>query len=180
MTMTRIILVYGTIAGIVLAISLVFAVTIGMEAGVWGMAFGYLSMLIALSMVFVGVKRYRDEVLGGVIGFWPALGLGLGIALFASLFYVFGWEIYLALTGYTFAADYVAAMIEAEREAGASPAEVAAMQAEYAPFVEQYADPLVRIPLTFTELAPIVLLVTLLTAILLRNPRFMPREAGVG
>lgn len=178
MTMTRIILVYGTIAGIVLAASLVFGVTIGMQSGVAGMAFGYLAMLVALSMVFVGVKRYRDEVLGGVIRFWTALGLGLGIALFASLFYVLGWELYLAATGYTFAQDYIAALVETERAAGASAAELAAMRAEYAPFIAQYADPFYRVPITFSEIAPVVLLVVLVSAALLRNPRFLPREVA--
>ncbi len=178
MTMTRIILVYGALAGIILALSLVFAVMIGMQSGIWGMAFGFLAMLIALSLVFVGVKRYRDEVLGGVIGFWTALKLGLGIALFASLFYVLGWEVYMAATEYTFAAEYVAGLIETERSAGASAAELQAMRAQYAPFIEDYANPFYRMAMTFTEIVPIVLLVTLVSAALLRNPRFLPREAA--
>ena len=36
--------------------------------------------VIAMSLVFVGVKKYRDEHLGGVIRFWPAFGLGLSIS----------------------------------------------------------------------------------------------------
>lgn len=179
MSKTRIILTYGTIGGLVLAASLVFAVQIGMQSGSWGMAFGYLAMLIALSMVFVGVKRYRDEELGGIIRFWPALGLGLAIGLFASLFYVLGWEVYLAATDYTFAADYIDAMVEAQRAAGASAAQLAAMRAEYTPFIAEYSDPLYRIPITFSEIAPIVLLVTLISAALLRNPRFLPREVAL-
>lgn len=178
MTMIRIILVYGAIAGIILAATLVLAVMIGMRSDIWGMAFGFTAMLIALSFVFVGVKRYRDEVLGGVIRFWTALRLGLCIALFASLFYIVGWEIYLAATDYTFAQDYVAGLIEAERAAGAPAAELAAMRADYAPFIEEYRNPLYRMAMTFSEIAPIVLLVTLVSAALLRNPRFLPREAA--
>jgi len=92
----------------------------------------------------------------------------------ASL-YVLGWEVYMAATGYTFAADYIAGMIAAERAAGATPAQLAAARAEYAPFFEQHADPLFRIPMTFAEAAPIVLLVS---GALLRNPRFLPREVA--
>ena len=40
----------------------------------------YLVMLVALSMVFVGIKQYRDQALGGVIKFGPALLVGLGIS----------------------------------------------------------------------------------------------------
>ena len=39
---------------------------------------GYLTMIIVLSLIFVGIKRYRDKDLGGVIKFLPALGLGAG------------------------------------------------------------------------------------------------------
>ena len=52
------------------------------------MVFGYVTMLVALSAVFVAIKRYRDTELGGVIGFWPALGLGLGISVIAGIIYV--------------------------------------------------------------------------------------------
>lgn len=42
----------------------------------YGVVLGYLTMLIALSAVFVAIKRHRDADLGGVIRFWPAFGLG--------------------------------------------------------------------------------------------------------
>src|SRR3546814_20847233 len=57
-----------------------------MPHGWFGMALGYLSMLVALSAVFVGIKNHRDVDRGGVIGFWPAFGLGLGISLVAGIF----------------------------------------------------------------------------------------------
>ena len=58
-------------------------------------------MLLAFTMVFVGIKHYRDKALGGVIRFLPALGVGLGISAVASLFWVVGWELTLA-TGFDF------------------------------------------------------------------------------
>jgi len=39
--------------------------------------------------------------------------------------------------------------------------------------IENYANPLYRIPQTFTEIAPVALTVPLVSALLLRNPRFM-------
>jgi hypothetical protein len=33
------------------------------------MVVGYLTTLVALTMIFMGVQRYRDTVQGGVIGF---------------------------------------------------------------------------------------------------------------
>ena len=40
-------------------------------------------MIVALSVIFLGVKRYRDQELGGVIRFGTAFMLGLGIAAVA-------------------------------------------------------------------------------------------------
>ena len=93
--MFRKILFWGTVAGLVVG-AILFGTTVSMAGkppsmGL-GMLIGYTSMLLALSAIFVGVKRHRDEQLGGVIGFWPALGMGLGITLVAGVFYVLAWE----------------------------------------------------------------------------------------
>ena len=135
--MKRLILVYGTIAGAILVASIV--VTMGLEYH--SMVVGYLSMLAALTMVFVGVKRYRDEHLGGAIRFTAALGVGFGIALVASLFYVLAWEVYLYATDYAFMAEYTAEVIEARRAEGASAAELAKMRAEFDAFRRKLQEP---------------------------------------
>ena len=45
----------------------------GHDSGVFGTVwFGYLVMLVALTFIFVGVKRYRDVERGGGIKFLPA------------------------------------------------------------------------------------------------------------
>lgn len=174
MTMRRIILIYGTIAGLILAISLGAAVMMSRYGDELGMAFGYLTMFIALSMVFVGVKRYRDEVLGGVIPFRTALALALGICAVGAVFYVLGWELYLFLTDYTFAADYTARYIQQQRDAGMSEAGLAALTAEMDGFLTLYRNPLMRMGITLTELAPVAAVVTVLSAAILRNPRILP------
>ncbi len=153
MTITRAILVYGIITGLVLEALFLTSLTLGAHAGEWGIAIGFLTMFIALSTIFVGVKRYRDVELGGVIRFLPALGLGLGIALVAAIFYVIGWEIYLFATDYAYV-DVVIGM-----------------------GFPDYGDPLYRMPLTLTEIGPVLPIVPLVSAALLRNPRFMPLEA---
>ncbi len=102
--MIRKILSYGSIAGLIVGLPL-FAVTVALQghpSPSWGVALGYATMLVALSLVFVAVKRHRDEACGGVIGFWPAFGLGLAIAAVASAGYVLAWELALAVTGIDF------------------------------------------------------------------------------
>jgi hypothetical protein len=139
----------------------------------------YAAMLIALSAVFVGIKRHRDVERGGVIGFWPALGVGLGISFIAGLFYVAAWELVTAITHMDFPAEYSKAMLASEQAKGASAEALAKMSAEMDAFKVQYADPMFRMPMVFAEIFPIGLLVSLVSAGLLRNSRFLPARRGV-
>jgi hypothetical protein len=68
-------------------------------------------------------------------------------------------------------------MIEAARAKGASPAEIEALSAQMAEFQEMYANPLFRLPMTFIEIFPVGLIISLIAAALLRNPRFLPARA---
>ena len=174
--MGRIIWTYGSIGGIVLAGSFLVGYLMGAEIDDHNVIVGYATMLVALSMVFVGLKKYRDTILGGVIRFWPAVGVGLGIAAVASLFYVIGWEIYMYATDYSFMKAYVDATIAAKQAAGASADEIAKFAAEMKAFEAQYADPLFRMAITLSEIAPVGLLVTLISASLLRKSSFLPAK----
>jgi hypothetical protein len=127
----------------------------------------------------MGIKRYRDVDLGGVIGFWRALALGLGISVVAGILYVISWETACAIAGIDFGASYSAAMIAQKKAAGVSGAALAKFIAEMNAFKVQYANPLYRWPMTFIEIFPVGVLVSLVSAALLRNRRFLPaRRAG--
>lgn len=175
--MFRTILTYGLIAGVIVSVPL-FAMGIFMAdnppSNAVGMAIGYLTMLIAFTAIFAGVKRHRDVALGGAIRFWPALGMGLAIAAIGSLAYVLVWEAVLAINGSDFIAEMSARMLEEQRAAGASAGELAAFKAQMAQMQALYANPLARVAITLTEVLPVGLVVALISAALLRNPRFMP------
>jgi hypothetical protein len=175
--MGRIILVYGLIAGGIVAVGMALGITLVPDGGTAGMVAGYLSMLIALSMVFVGVRQYRDAVRGGTVRFWPALGVGLGIACIACLSYVLAWEAYLAMSDTNYIAEYARQTLATMRAEGRPAAEIAQTARELADFEAQYAQPLFRTMITFSEIAPVGLLVALVSAALLRNSAFLPAKA---
>jgi len=104
-----------------------------------------------------------------VMKFATGLKLGGSITGIASLAYVFGWEMYLLVTDYSFATEYMDAVIEAERASGASEAEIATLAADMTNFQESYGNPLFRTAVTFTEIFPVGLLVSLVSATLLRK-----------
>jgi hypothetical protein len=170
------ILKYGAIAGVVVG-GLMFATFLGFGGEPplkYGMLIGYTTMLLAFSAIFVGIKHHRDVDRGGVIGFWPALGVGLGISFIAGIFYVVAWEGVQAMMDMDFATSYGQAIIESERAKGASAEALAKLSADMAAFKVQYANPLFRLPMTFVEIFPVGVLVSLVSAALLRNPRFLP------
>lgn len=173
--MTRIVLIYGAIAGLIVAVPMVVLMLVLAEqtAPDNGAFYGYLTMIVALTAVFVGVKQYRDKVHGGVVGFAPALMVGLGISVVASLIYTVGWEISLAASGFDFGKAYSRTAIEAARAAGAPEAEIQRVAQQAAAFARMYANPLYRLPITFVEIFPIGVVISLISAALLRNSRFL-------
>ena len=170
----RYIALYGGLSGAVVIATLMVGLTFGTDSIFASATFGYLVMLVAMTFIFVGIKRYRDVELGGVIRFGRALALGLGIAAMAGLVYVIVWEIYLATTNYAFIDDYIASVLQSHEAAGTTGAALDAKRAELDSLREQYGQPWIRLPMTFLEIFPVGLLVALVSAGLLRNPRVLP------
>jgi hypothetical protein len=170
---------YGLIAGVIVAIPmLAYWLSLPADAilppATTMMVATYAVMLVALTLVFVGIKQYRDRVLGGVIRFGPALLVGLAISAIAGLCYAFAWEICRIFGRFDFTAMYATTFVEEARARGADAAGMAAAAEQAAQFTQMYANPLFRIPMTFLEIFPVGVLVTLISAALLRNSRFMP------
>ncbi len=172
---------YGAISGaIVIAVivaGIVFANGPGQGHGFQSQVFGYLVMIVALSMIFLAIRDYRNKTLGGVIKFLPAFGLGLLVAAVAGIAYVIGWEMYLAAINYVFMDNYVAQMIEAKRAAGMSGSELDAYVAQMEQMQVAYRNPLFRLPMTFVEIFPVGLIIALISAAILRNPKVLPARA---
>ncbi len=166
---------YGLLSGIVIIAIIITGLQLADQVTFTGSEwFGYLVMLSALSFIFVGVKRFRDLERGGVIRFGAAFGIGAAIAVVAALAYVMVWEAYLAMTDYAFMDQYIAGIRKAKQAAGLAGD---ALAREMAPMEEmrvQYRNPLFRLPMTFLEIAPVGLVVALVSAALLRNPRILP------
>ncbi len=174
--MRKLITIYGLISGAIIAagasLSLAFTSDSEHLAGLeW---LGYAVMIIAFSVIFVAVKSYRDRELGGVIRFGTAFKVGIGVTLVASLIYVVAWEVNLSVTNFAFMEEYTRSLIEAKQASGASEAEMADYRAEMDVMKERYNDPLFRLPITFLEIFPVGLLITLISAAVLRNSRVLP------
>ena len=140
------------------------------------MLVGYASMLVAFSLVFVGVRNFRDKFNGGVISFGKAFRMGLLMVLIASTMYVVAWQIDYYFFMPDFFDKYTAHILEALKSSGASTAEIEKQTREMAGYKEMYKNPFYNAMFTYMEILPVGLIVTLLCALLLKRkePRATP------
>ncbi len=169
--MRRYALIFGSIAGFVLVLMMFltmpfFGENVYYETAEW---LGYISMIIALSTIFIGIKSYRDKESAGVISFGKAFKVGLFITLVASTFYVAGWMLYVNTSGTNFMDDYYEQNVEKIKTSGDSETEIQAKIVDMEKWRELYKNPLIQIGFTFLEIFPVGLLITLISAAILKK-----------
>ena len=175
--MKKIVLIYGLIAGVIVGAMMMITMplyesgTLKLENGEW---LGYTTMVIALSMVFFGMKSYRDNHLGGSITFGNALKVGLLITLIAALIYAFSWEITRLNMKGDFMTLYGEKQIEKMKIEGATEAALIEAKEKMDDFGLMYKNPFIRFGITLMEIAPVGILISLLSAGLLRKKIFLP------
>src|SRR5690242_14626014 len=99
--MTRIVLIFGLISGAIAAGLMWILMAVVRNGAIDfdnGMTWGYATMIVALSLVFFGVKSYRDNN-GGHITFLKGLQIGILISLISSVCYATSWELYYRGSG---------------------------------------------------------------------------------
>lgn len=125
---------------------------------------GWAAMITVFSLIFFGIRKYRDDYLDGFISFVKAFKIGFLIALIASVMYVVVWLFYY----YLFVPDFME--VYSSCVLNNTPAtELAAKTAEMESFKEMYKNPLMVVVLTFAEVLPIGLIITLVSALLLKE-----------
>ena len=170
--MKKIVLTFGLISGFIMAammgitLLLIKGSAIDFDSGA---ILGYSTMVLSFLLVFFGIRSYRDNVRGGTITFWKAVGTGLLIMAVACVIYVAAWRIISINFIPDFWDQYAAHTIAKLRAGGASAAEIAAKQKKMADFKPLYENPFINTALTFLEPVPVGLIMTLVSAAILRR-----------
>ncbi len=128
---------------------------------------GYAIMIVALSAVFIGIKSIRDEK--GSLTFKDGFLNGLGITLVASIIYVIGWMIYVPSFAPDFADKYGASQVEIIEKSDISNNEKNKQIQDVNEWIETYKRPHVMAAMTFVEIFPVGLIVTLISALILKR-----------
>jgi hypothetical protein len=176
--MKKIILIYGLIAGSIVAAMMFITMpmynngSLNMDNGE---LVGYTTMVVALSLVFFGIKSYRDNQAKGTISFGTGFKVGILITLIASVMYGLAWEITYSKIGEEFTQKMTEKYYEDMKADGASEQELEEAKKEWDSFSEMYENPLFRFGFTvFVEIFPVGLLITLVSAGILRKKEFLP------
>jgi hypothetical protein len=168
--MKKIVLTYGLISGLVISVlmdsSLLLADKIGPSHS---MILGYTIMVASFLLVYFGIRSYRDNTLGGQISFGRAFACGILIALLTTVCYVATWEILYFNFMPHFMDSYFAAQIAKIQSSGLDPSAIAAQVAAIQRSQQLYQNPFVNMAYTFIEPLPVGLIITLVSAAMLRR-----------
>lgn len=172
--MKKNIIIYGLMAGAVVSATMLIGMNYmshcegNMDYNT-SMLIGYASMLIAFSLVFVGIRNYRDKYSGGVVSFGKAFKIGIMIVLIASTMYVVAWLIDYYFFIPDFMEKYSAHMLDELKAGGASQIEIDRKTKEMADFSRMYKNPFFNALMTYAEILPVGFIVTLISSFILKR-----------
>jgi hypothetical protein len=168
--MKKIVLTFGLISGAIMSVlmggSLLLANKIGSGHS---MALGYTIMVASFLLIYFGIRSYRDNTLDGQISFGRAFACGILITLITSVCYVAMWEFLYFNFMPHFMDSYFAAQIQKVQSSGLDPATAAAQVAAIQRSQQLYQNPFVNMAYTFIEPLPVGLVITLVSAAMLRR-----------
>jgi hypothetical protein len=179
--MKRTVLTFGIISGVISA-----ALMLGMLAVIdkigfdQGTILGYTAMVISFLMVFFGIRSYRENVGGGKISLGRGLAIGILITFISCAFYVITWEVIYFNVRPDFGDKFAAYIVEKTRASGASQQVIDAKIQEMKEFKVMYDKPLFNAAITFLEPLPVGVLITLISAAILRKKGKDENEAANG
>lgn len=124
---------------------------------------GFASMLLAYIFVILGIKQER-EISNGVITFKRAFLTGLAISFIISTIYVLVWLVIY----YNFFPDFMDKYSEMALK-NTNPEALAAKITEMNQMKEWYKNPLMIILLTYMEIFPLGIVVSLIGALFLKK-----------
>jgi hypothetical protein len=178
-TMKKTVLVFGLIAGAIA--SSLMAINMSMmkpdsDHGAFSMMVGYASMLLGFCFIFLAIKSYRDKQLGGTISFGKAFLTGMWVALIASVCYTITWVIIYKNFYPDFMSQYMNAEVARLQRSGKSAAAIADEIKDMKKMEEMYNTWPGLIGMTMAEILPLGLLVSLISALILKRKAVDPAQ----
>ena len=172
--MKKTVLTFGLISGGMMTV-MMFG-TLPFTDSAWlqahSMVVGYATMVLSFMLVFFGIRSYRENIGGGKITFGRAFAVGILITLISSVLYVVTWEImYFGVP--SFGEKFMTMCVAHIKNSGASP-EAIQTQLNQLKYLD---NPLINAAMSFVEPFPVGLIITLISALILRKKN-KPEASG--
>jgi hypothetical protein len=170
--MKKVVLTFGLIAGVLCSAMMTASVALADRIGQdHSYLLGYTILVLSFLLVFFGIRSYRENVADGTITFARGFTVGILITLITCVCYVVTWEIVYYNFMPDFMDKYAAHQVAKAKAAGMSQAALQAQIAQIEKMKVLYANPLYNAALTFLEPFPVGLVITLISAAVLRKKR---------
>jgi uncharacterized protein DUF4199 len=164
------VLTFGLISGVISSLLMVcfipFYDRIGNDKA---LILGYTSIVLSFLLVYFGIRSYRDNVADGQISFAKGFAIGICITLISCVFYVATWEVLERTVFQDFMDKYSATMIAKAQASGENAQAVQAKIEKIQQMKVMYANPFYNVLYTFIEPFPVGLVITLISAAVLRK-----------
>ncbi len=168
--MKRVVAVFGLISGLITSVLMGLSLLIADRIGDGhSMLLGYTIMVASFLLIYFGIRSYRDNTLAGQISFGRAFTCGILITLITCVCYVAMWEVLYFNFMPHFMDSYFAAQIHKVQSSGLDPATTAAKIAAIQHSQQLYQNPFVNMAYTLMEPLPVGLIITLISAAVLRR-----------
>jgi len=164
--MKKIILIFGLLIGVILTTNSIIHINMmysnpdykGNDVA------GYATMVIIFSLIYFGVRNYRNNHLDGKISFGKAFKTGALICFVASTVYTVIGLLYYHLVVPDFGEVFMDYMIR-----NSAPEEIETTTAQMKEFIEMYKNPLFAIFITYMEVLPVGMIVAFFSALIVKK-----------
>ena len=174
--MKKTVVTFGMISGALSSLMMLATIPFHDRIGFnYGLLIGYTTIVLSFMLVFFGIRSYRDNIAGGSITFARAVGLGILITLVSCVFYVGTWEVIYFKLMPDFAEKFSKSAIEQVVTSGGTKEMIDAKVQEMKDLTALLNNPLKNAGMTFLEPFPVGLIITLISAAILRKK---PAPAG--
>lgn len=134
-----------------------------------GFIYGYATMIISLSLVFVGVYKAKQHHVSDTFKYGKAFLTGLGISFISACLYAFGWFIVNHWLYPSFMDDYVNYEISLMKTSGKSAEDLELFAQQMMAYSEMYQNPFLAFLISLSEILPLGFLFSVLAAAFFRK-----------
>lgn len=168
--MKKLVIKYGLISGLLISAFMAVSMLLLDDASDLGNAelIGYASMILAFSLIFVATKQYKNRLNDEPLKFGKAFLIGLYITLICSTLYVLTWMIMTAIDP-SIMEGMKDMYLEKINSSGLSAEEIKTKISEFETSMEYYANPFIKAMITYMEILPVGLVVSLISAFIFRT-----------